>query len=147
MKLSYRNKLECCHCKSPSPWHSLYLQARLELTRVEPVMGFDSNGWPPVLPSNIKQGFNDIGKHSSLLLFVKKYYPMFVEWKVHYSALFTYLVRWHAGAVSFPPSDAILAQLAWPLSDVMFYIHSGITNLSLYKHWYYPKKSYGTGPW
>ncbi len=28
--------------------------------------------------------------------------PMFVERKVHYSALFTYLVGWHAGAVSFP---------------------------------------------
>jgi hypothetical protein len=61
---------------------------------------------------------------------------MFVEIKVCYSALFTYLVMWHAGAVSFPPTDAILAQLVWPLSDVMFYLHSGITNLSLYKHWF-----------
>jgi hypothetical protein len=28
--------------------------------------------------------------------------PMFVEGKVRYSALFTDLARWHAGAVSFP---------------------------------------------
>jgi hypothetical protein len=60
---------------------------------------------------------------------------MFVERKVRYSALFTYLVGWHAGAVSFPPSDVILALLVCPLSDVMFYLHSGITNLFLYKHW------------
>jgi hypothetical protein len=55
---------------------------------------------------------------------------MFVERKVHYSALFTNLVRWHAGAVSFPLTDIILAQLACPL----FCLHSGRTNLSLYKH-------------
>jgi hypothetical protein len=59
---------------------------------------------------------------------------MFVEKKVSYSALFKNLVGWHAGAVSFPLSDVILAQLACPLSDVMFCLHSGITNLSLYKH-------------
>ncbi len=34
--------------------------------------------------------------------------------------LFTNLVRWHASAISFPLSDIILAQLACPLSDVMF---------------------------
>jgi len=45
------------------------------------------------------------------------------------------LVGWHAGVVGFPLSDAILAQLACPLSDIMFYLHSGITNLPLYKHW------------
>ncbi len=56
---------------------------------------------------------------------------MFVERKVRYSALFTNLVRWHAGAVSFPLSDIILAELACPLSDVMFDLHSEITNLSL----------------
>jgi hypothetical protein len=33
-----------------------------------------------------------------------------------------------------PPSDIILAQLACPLSDVMFWLHSGIPNLSLHKH-------------
>jgi hypothetical protein len=60
---------------------------------------------------------------------------MFVERKVCYSALFTNLVRCHAGAVSFPLSDVILAQLACPLCDIMFYLHSGITNLSLHKHW------------
>ncbi len=59
---------------------------------------------------------------------------MFVERKVRYSALFINLVGWHAGAVSFPLSDIILAQLACPLSDVMFCLHSGITNLSLYRH-------------
>ncbi len=31
-------------------------------------------------------------------------------------------------------SDVILAQLACPLSDIMFCLHSGKTNLSLYKH-------------
>ncbi len=60
---------------------------------------------------------------------------MFVVRKVRYSALFTNLVGWHAGAVSFPLSNVILAQLACPLSDVKFCLHSGITNLSLYKHW------------
>jgi len=60
---------------------------------------------------------------------------MFVERKVRYSALFTNLVRWHAGAVSFPLSDVILPQLDCPLSDIMFCLHSGITNLSLCKHW------------
>ncbi len=47
--------------------------------------------------------------------------PMFVERKVRYSALFTNLVGWHAGAVSFHLSDVILAQLACPLSDIMFF--------------------------
>jgi hypothetical protein len=56
---------------------------------------------------------------------------MFVERKVGYTALFTFLVGWHASAVSLPPSDVILAQLAYPLSDVMLCLHSGITNLSL----------------
>jgi hypothetical protein len=49
---------------------------------------------------------------------------MVVEGKVRYSALFTNLVGWHAGASSFPLSDVILAQLACPLSDVMFCLHS-----------------------
>ncbi len=40
------------------------------------------------------------------------YSAMFVERKVGYSALFTNLVRWHAGAVSFPLCDVILALLA-----------------------------------
>ncbi len=56
---------------------------------------------------------------------------MFVERKVRYSALFTNLVRWHASDVSFPLSDIILAQLACPMIDVMFWLHSGIANLSL----------------
>ncbi len=59
---------------------------------------------------------------------------LFVQRKVRYSALFINLVGRHASAVSFPLSDIILAQLACPLSDVMFCLHSGITNLSLYKH-------------
>jgi hypothetical protein len=56
---------------------------------------------------------------------------MFVERKVRYSALFTYLVRWHADAVGFLPSDVNLVQLVCPLSDVIFLLHSRITNLSL----------------
>ncbi len=56
---------------------------------------------------------------------------MFVERKVRYLALFTNLVGWHAGAVSFLPSDVILAQLACPLSDIMFfYILEELTYLS-----------------
>ncbi len=50
------------------------------------------------------------------------------EREVSYSALFTYLVGWHAGAVSFSRSDIILAQLVYPLSDVMFCLHSGREN-------------------
>jgi len=52
---------------------------------------------------------------------------MFVQRKVHYSALFTILVGWHIGAISFPLNDVIVAQLACPLSDVMFYLHSRAT--------------------
>jgi hypothetical protein len=47
------------------------------------------------------------------------------------------LVGWHASAISFPLSDIILAQLACLLNDVMFCLHSGITNLSLYKHCFF----------
>jgi hypothetical protein len=53
-----------------------------------------------------------------------------VERKVLYSALFTNLVRWHAGAINFPPSDIILAQLACPLSDIMFCLHSEFSSVS-----------------
>jgi hypothetical protein len=68
---------------------------------------------------------------------------MFVKRKVRYSTLFTNLVGWHARAVSFPLSDIILALLACPLSDVTFYLHSGITNLSFYKHWARIPKFFG----
>jgi hypothetical protein len=37
------------------------------------------------------------------------FFPMFLERKLRYSALSTYLVGWHASAISFPPSDIILA--------------------------------------
>jgi hypothetical protein len=50
--------------------------------------------------------------------------------------MFENLVGWHAGAVRFPPSDIILAQLTCPLSDIMFWLHTGITKLSFYKHWF-----------
>jgi hypothetical protein len=59
---------------------------------------------------------------------------MFVERKVRYSALFTNLVRWLTSSVCFPLSDVIFVQLACRLSDVKYCLHSGITNLSLYKH-------------
>ncbi len=65
-----------------------------------------------------------------------KFCSIFVERKVHYSALFTSLVGWHANAVSLPPSDIPLAQLACLLSDIVFWLHSGIVNLHLYKHWF-----------
>jgi hypothetical protein len=70
----------------------------------------------------------------TLLAKLSKIEAMFVERKVRYSALFTNLVGWHAGAVSFHPSDIIVAQLACTLSDIMFYLHSTRTNLSLNKH-------------
>jgi hypothetical protein len=53
---------------------------------------------------------------------------MFVERKVRYSYLFTNLVGWHTGIITFPLSYIILAQLASPLSDVVFCLHSE-------KHW------------
>jgi hypothetical protein len=59
---------------------------------------------------------------------------MFVERKVHYSALLTNLVGGMPVLLA-PPSDIILAQLACPLSDVMLCLHSGVTKLFLYKHW------------
>jgi len=40
---------------------------------------------------------------------ISKVDSMFVQRKVFYSGLFTNLVGWHAGAVSFPLSDIILA--------------------------------------
>ncbi len=64
---------------------------------------------------------------------------MFVERKIRHSALFTNLVGWYAGAVSFPLSDVILVQLACTLSDVVFWLNSRITNLSLQSLiWYAP---------
>ncbi len=43
--------------------------------------------------------------------------------QVSYSALFTFLVGWHASIVSLPPGDVILAQLACPLNDGTFSLH------------------------
>jgi len=37
--------------------------------------------------------------------------------------LFTFLVGWHASAVSLHPVDAVLAQLACPLNDINFCLH------------------------
>ncbi len=52
-------------------------------------------------------------------------YPnsMFVDRKVSYSTLFTYLVGWHAGAIRLLLADVIFAQLACPLNDVIFCLH------------------------
>jgi hypothetical protein len=55
---------------------------------------------------------------------------MLVDRKVRYSALFSNLIGWHTGAVSFPLNDVILAKLACPLSDVMLCLHSGRSDLS-----------------
>jgi hypothetical protein len=60
--------------------------------------------------------------------------PVFVERKVCYSALSTFLVGWYAGAVSLPPGDVILAQLACHPECHHFLFTSGLTNQSLYKH-------------
>jgi hypothetical protein len=59
---------------------------------------------------------------------------MFIERWVSYSALFTFLVGWHASAVTLPQGDIILAQLACPLNNVIFLFTSGIAKLSLYKY-------------
>jgi hypothetical protein len=48
---------------------------------------------------------------------------MFVERVVSYSALFTFLVGGHANAVSLPPGDINLAQLAGPMNDFNLYLH------------------------
>ena len=44
--------------------------------------------------------------------------PMFVETWFSSWALFTFLVGWHASAVSLPPGDVTLAQLACPLVSI-----------------------------
>jgi hypothetical protein len=85
---------------------------------------------------SVPQAFPSSSTH--LFSILTQVQPMFVERKVRYSVLFTNLVGWHAGAISFHLSDIILAQLVCPLSDVMFCLHSGITNLSLYKYWLQP---------
>ncbi len=44
--------------------------------------------------------------------------PMFfLESRVSYSALFTFLVGWHTSVVSFPPGNVIFAQLACPYGE------------------------------
>jgi hypothetical protein len=70
----------------------------------------------------------------------------FVERYIRYSALFTLLVGWHISAVSLPPGDVILVQLACPLNDVIFLFTSGIINLPLYKHCDKGKKNYNLAP-
>jgi hypothetical protein len=56
---------------------------------------------------------------------------MSIEWPVSYPALFTFLVGWHAGAVSLPPSDHNFAQLACPFMTLFTF---GVSNLYLYEH-------------
>ncbi len=46
---------------------------------------------------------------------------MFLERKVGYFALFTFLVGWHASPVSLPWVDVIIAKLAYSLNDVMIF--------------------------
>ncbi len=53
---------------------------------------------------------------------------VFVDWWVSYSALFTFLVRWHASTVSLTPSDVTLAQ---PPEWRHFVFTSWIANISL----------------
>ncbi len=58
---------------------------------------------------------------------------MFVERLVRYSALFTFIFGWHVSAVSLPSGDIILAQLAYPMNDVIFCLHQEqLTYLSTY---------------
>jgi hypothetical protein len=46
-----------------------------------------------------------------------------VSREVAWLPFFVYLVGWHASAVSLPPGDIILAQLACPLNDVIISLH------------------------
>ncbi len=48
---------------------------------------------------------------------------MVLERWVRHFALFTFLVGWRVSAVSLPPGDAIFAQLACRLHDVIFLLH------------------------
>jgi hypothetical protein len=60
---------------------------------------------------------------------VREYFSvlsMFVWRKFSLSALFTFLVGWHASADSLPQGDIIFAQLACPLNEVIF------TNIEYY---------------
>ncbi len=43
-----------------------------------------------------------------------------LQGQVSNSTLFTFLVGWHANAVSFTPLDVIFAQLDCPLNDIIF---------------------------
>jgi hypothetical protein len=42
---------------------------------------------------------------------------------VNHSGLFSYLVGWHASAVTLPPTDVIFALLACHLNDIIFCLH------------------------
>jgi hypothetical protein len=77
-----------------------------------------------VFLSNCPRGGICKTSHDIKMFILMAVKPIFVERKVCYSALFTNLDRWHAGTVSFPLSDFILSQLAFPLSDIMFCLHS-----------------------
>ncbi len=58
-----------------------------------------------------------------LFFFVDDVGPMFVEISDTYSPFFTFLVRWHACAVSLPSGAIIFAQLACPLKDENYYVY------------------------
>jgi len=57
--LPYRNKVECLLLSVTSTL-VYYLQARLELTRVEPLTGLNNN-------DSTRVGVSDISKHANLL--------------------------------------------------------------------------------
>ncbi len=91
--------------------------------------------------SGMKLSFLNLFLVSSMMQLCRFYWGapwpsqgMFVERSVNSSALFTFLVGWHASAVSLPPGDVIFAQLVCPLDDIIFLYTLGITNLYLYKH-------------
>ncbi len=116
------------------PFQSGSLQAQIRIMQ-SPLFDFlnlksysaKSNicGQTLALLTNIRLSWEDTTRTNTIV--------MFVERQVCSSALFTYLVGWYASAVRLPSSDVILAQLACPLSDIMFCSYSGINKLSLYK--------------
>ncbi len=61
--------------------------------------------------------------------FLNLFTSMFVERQACYSALFTFLVEQHTGAVSLPPGDVILAQLACPPNNIIFCLHQDYISL------------------
>jgi hypothetical protein len=56
-------------------------------------------------------------------------------WLIPQFYLLFYWVEWNAGVLAHPTADVILAQLAYPVNDIIICLQLGTANLSLYKLW------------